>query len=184
MATVRRTLATYAITILTYQRRSLFQRTERAELMIDTLFRYRDQGRFAVHAFVIMPDHIHVLITPALDQSTSAPPAASNSSREVFPSPSASNFQAKSGTVAITNTESATARTLKLKSNISPTTHLERTMPITDSFIQSISVRSTSYHCILQIEINEARARRCGLRAEMHTPGAKARRVRALECQG
>jgi putative transposase len=71
MATVRQTLATYAITILTYQRRTLFQRTERAELMIATLFRYRDQSRFAVHAFVIMPDHIHVLITPAIDQSTS-----------------------------------------------------------------------------------------------------------------
>jgi putative transposase len=38
--------------------------------MIATLFRYRDQGRFALHAFAIMPDHLHVLITPAIDQST------------------------------------------------------------------------------------------------------------------
>ncbi len=37
--------------------------------MMNTLFRYRDQSRFALHGFVIMPDHIHVLITPAPDQT-------------------------------------------------------------------------------------------------------------------
>ena len=39
--------------------------------MIDTLFRYRDQNRFALHAFVVMPDHIHAMITPAGDHATS-----------------------------------------------------------------------------------------------------------------
>ena len=71
MATNRQKLSTYAITILTYQRRSHFQRTANADLFIATLFRYRDQGKFALHAFAIMPDHVHVLITPAIDQSTS-----------------------------------------------------------------------------------------------------------------
>src|ERR1700678_2578252 len=70
MATIRQSQSTYAITILTHQRHRLFQRTANAELMMSTLFRYRDQGRFALHAFAIMPDHIHVLITPAMDQST------------------------------------------------------------------------------------------------------------------
>jgi putative transposase len=56
---------TYAITIVTHQRRRIFQRTANAELMIATLFRYREQGRFLLHGFVVMPDHIHVLITPA-----------------------------------------------------------------------------------------------------------------------
>jgi putative transposase len=37
--------------------------------MIETLQDYRRQGRFALHAFVIMPDHIHVLLTPAPDVS-------------------------------------------------------------------------------------------------------------------
>jgi putative transposase len=55
---------TYAITILTHQRRRIFQRTANAELMIATLLRYREQGRFLLHGFVVMPDHIHVLITP------------------------------------------------------------------------------------------------------------------------
>jgi putative transposase len=71
MATIRHKPETYAITILTHQRQRLFQRFANAELMVETLFRYRDQGRFAFHGFVVMPDHVHVLITPAIDQSTS-----------------------------------------------------------------------------------------------------------------
>jgi REP element-mobilizing transposase RayT len=64
VATQRQKMSTYAITILTHQRHRLFQRTETAGLMIATLFRYRDQGKFALHAFAVMPDHIHALITP------------------------------------------------------------------------------------------------------------------------
>lgn len=60
---------TFAITAVTYQRRQIFQRTASAELMIATLFRYREQARFQLHGFVIMPDHIHVLITPARDHT-------------------------------------------------------------------------------------------------------------------
>ena len=37
--------------------------------MIDTLFRYRDQSRLALHAFVVMPDHLHALLTPSSDQT-------------------------------------------------------------------------------------------------------------------
>ena len=46
MATIRQKQSTSAITILTHQRHRVFQRTANAELMIATLFRYRDQGRF------------------------------------------------------------------------------------------------------------------------------------------
>jgi putative transposase len=70
MATMRHKRHTYAITLSTFQRHRHFQRTAHAELFIATLFRYRDQGRFLVHGFVVMPDHVHVLITPALDQPT------------------------------------------------------------------------------------------------------------------
>ncbi len=72
MTTIRQKLESYAITILTHQRKRIFQRTANAELMIATLFRYRDQRRFALHAFVIMPDHLHVLITPAQDHNISS----------------------------------------------------------------------------------------------------------------
>jgi len=37
--------------------------------MIGTLFRYRDQSRFALHGFVVMPDHLHALLTPSLNQT-------------------------------------------------------------------------------------------------------------------
>jgi hypothetical protein len=50
MATIRHEQSTYAITILTHQRHRIFQRAANAELMIATLFRYREQGRFARHA--------------------------------------------------------------------------------------------------------------------------------------
>src|SRR5258707_8431659 len=60
---------TFAITAVAHQRRQIFQRTANADLMMNTLSRYREQGRFRLHGFVIMPDHIHVLITPAHDHS-------------------------------------------------------------------------------------------------------------------
>ena len=57
----------YALTAVAHQRRRLFQLTTIAELFIATLFRYRDAGKFQLHAFVVMPDHVHILLTPASD---------------------------------------------------------------------------------------------------------------------
>ena len=58
---------TYALTTVAYQRRQVFQRDTIAELFITTIFRYRDAGKFQLHAFVVMPDHVHILLTPAPD---------------------------------------------------------------------------------------------------------------------
>jgi putative transposase len=71
MTTIRQKQSTYAITISTFQQHRHFQRTANAELLITMLFQHRAKGRFQLHGFVVMPDHIHVLITPAIDQSTS-----------------------------------------------------------------------------------------------------------------
>jgi putative transposase len=60
---------TYFVTAVTAQRRRLFQVTATAELLQRTILDYRSQGRFHLHAFVIMPDHFHALITPATDVS-------------------------------------------------------------------------------------------------------------------
>jgi putative transposase len=54
---------------VTAQRRRLFQVTSTAELFRRTILDYRSQGKFLLHAFVIMPDHFHALITPAPDVS-------------------------------------------------------------------------------------------------------------------
>jgi len=60
---------TYLVTAITAERRSLFQVTATAELLERTLLDYRGQGKFLLHAFVIMPEHFHALITPAPDVS-------------------------------------------------------------------------------------------------------------------
>lgn len=54
---------TYMITSSAWGRRSLFSRDVWAKLIIDTLYHYRGTA-FLLHEFVIMPDHIHVLLTP------------------------------------------------------------------------------------------------------------------------
>ena len=41
----------------------MFQAERWAKLLIDTIYHYRG-GAYLLHEFVIMPDHIHVLITP------------------------------------------------------------------------------------------------------------------------
>jgi putative transposase len=56
---------TYMLTAVTAQRRRLFQVTTTAELFVTTLQSYRNQGKFELHAFVVMPDHVHLLLTPA-----------------------------------------------------------------------------------------------------------------------
>jgi putative transposase len=60
---------TYMLTAVAWQRRSVFQKTTTAELFIATLFRYRDAAKYQLHGFVVMPDHVHILLTPALDMS-------------------------------------------------------------------------------------------------------------------
>jgi len=60
---------TYLVTAVTAQRRRLFQVTATAELLQQTILDYRIRGKFLLHAFVIMPDHFHALITPAPDVS-------------------------------------------------------------------------------------------------------------------
>jgi putative transposase len=57
------TANTYMITSATWGRRSLFSREPWARLLIDTLYHYRGSA-YLLHEFVVMPDHIHVLLTP------------------------------------------------------------------------------------------------------------------------
>jgi putative transposase len=54
---------------VTAQRRRLFQVTATAELLERTILDYRSQAKFLLHAFVIMPDHFHALLTPAPEVS-------------------------------------------------------------------------------------------------------------------
>jgi putative transposase len=53
---------TYFITTSTHNRRRIFQIKRNAELLLETINHYR--GGYLLHAYVVMPDHIHLLITP------------------------------------------------------------------------------------------------------------------------
>lgn len=56
---------TYFVSSQTWQRRDLFRNEELAQLLRDTILSYRDAGKFLLHEFVIMPNHLHLIITPS-----------------------------------------------------------------------------------------------------------------------
>jgi putative transposase len=55
---------TFFVTSATFQGRRLFQVTANAELFLETLQQYRREGHYKLRAFVVMPDHMHLLLTP------------------------------------------------------------------------------------------------------------------------
>jgi putative transposase len=56
---------TYFITSNTYDRQTLFRYETFAKLFIETLYEYRRQSKYQIHPFVVMPEHFHLLLTPA-----------------------------------------------------------------------------------------------------------------------
>jgi putative transposase len=56
---------TYFITTGTDGRERLFIYPAFANLFIDTLYSYRGDAKYQIHAFVLMPEHFHALLTPA-----------------------------------------------------------------------------------------------------------------------
>ena len=56
---------TYFVTAVTWERRTLFRVEAWANLFLKTLYEYRANGKYLLHEFVLMPDHFHVIITPA-----------------------------------------------------------------------------------------------------------------------
>jgi putative transposase len=54
---------TFFVTTRTAGGRSLFQTERMAQLLIDVLRTYVRAGEFVVHDFVVMPNHMHVLMT-------------------------------------------------------------------------------------------------------------------------
>jgi putative transposase len=54
---------TFFLTAITAQRRRLFQVEATAQLFLEILQHYRHEGLYKLHAFVLMPDHVHLLLT-------------------------------------------------------------------------------------------------------------------------
>ncbi len=63
------TSRTYFVTANTAEGRCLLQSDSMAALFIDTLYKYRAEKKFLLHAFVVMRNHVHLLITLAEDVS-------------------------------------------------------------------------------------------------------------------
>lgn len=57
---------TYFVTASTFQKKALLQSVRMATLFIKILFAYRDQQKYQLHEFVVMPNHFHLLITPVV----------------------------------------------------------------------------------------------------------------------
>jgi putative transposase len=56
---------TFFVTTVNARRQPIFRRDPTAKLLIETLAHYRDERKFLLHEFVLMPDHVHALLTPA-----------------------------------------------------------------------------------------------------------------------
>jgi putative transposase len=54
---------TFFATTKTHAGRRLLQSGRNASLLIDVLRSYVSQGRFEIHDFVVMPNHVHLLLT-------------------------------------------------------------------------------------------------------------------------
>ena len=55
---------TYFVTTKTWENRSVFQVPAVADIVVQKLISYREQGAYLLHEFVIMLDHLHLLLTP------------------------------------------------------------------------------------------------------------------------
>ena len=54
----------YFVTTETWQRRPLFAKPEPGRILLEQLLRCRERGFYRLHAFVVMPEHLHALLTP------------------------------------------------------------------------------------------------------------------------
>jgi putative transposase len=58
------TESTYFVTANVEPRRDLFQVEKIARLFIENMLGYREQKKYLLHEFVVMPDHFHMILTP------------------------------------------------------------------------------------------------------------------------
>jgi len=58
--------STYFVTTKTWANREIFRIAESAEILVHRILTCRDQGDYLLHEFVVMPNHLHLLLTPGL----------------------------------------------------------------------------------------------------------------------
>jgi len=61
--------SSYFVTTKCWQSRTVFQVPENADILLQTILNHRERKAYLLHEFVIMPDHLHLLITPSATTS-------------------------------------------------------------------------------------------------------------------
>lgn len=56
---------TFFVSSATWQRRLILQSNPLCDLLLDVIRENRSKQRLQVHEFVFMPDHVHLILTPA-----------------------------------------------------------------------------------------------------------------------
>ena len=56
---------TYFVPSRTWENRTLFTKPTACEIFVRTLLHYRSEGVYSLQAFVLMPEHFHILLTPS-----------------------------------------------------------------------------------------------------------------------
>ena len=59
----------YFVTTKAFQNRALFRVAKIAETVLEALQHYRQRGEYLLHEYVVMPDYLHVMITPSSTNS-------------------------------------------------------------------------------------------------------------------
>jgi putative transposase len=57
--------SSYFVTTKCWQGRAVFQVPEIAEILVQTILNHRERGTYLLHEFVVMPNHLHILLTPS-----------------------------------------------------------------------------------------------------------------------
>jgi putative transposase len=60
---------TFHVTSSTFEKKFTLQPERAARLFIQMLYEYREEGKFRLHEFVVMPNHFHLLITVEAEMS-------------------------------------------------------------------------------------------------------------------
>lgn len=58
---------TFFVTTTTYKRYTYFRDFTKARRFFQTLYHYRRENKFLIHSFVLMPDHLHMIVTPSFN---------------------------------------------------------------------------------------------------------------------
>lgn len=61
--------SSYFVTTKCWQGHAVFQVPENARILVRSLLHYREAKAYLLHEFVVMPNHLHVLLTPGIDTS-------------------------------------------------------------------------------------------------------------------